>query len=470
MNTDAGDLIPRVMIGAPKKSSGKTTICIGIVAALAKRGVDVRPFKKGPDFIDSSWLGRAAGRPCRNLDHFMMGREGIVENFQRHALGTGLALIEGNHGFFDGQDLEGSDCGAALAADLGTPVVLVVDCRGATRGVVPVVLGHLGFRDGHVIRGIILNNVASPRQEKRLRQAMERYVPIPVMGAVARLSGAGIEERHLGLHPVMEREELERKIDVIAAMVAQQVDLDAVMALGSTAAPMVSVSREPTKISLGTPGGGIRIGYAVDQAFHFYYPDNLEALAAQGVELVPFSMLGDSQLPAGIQGLYIGGGFPEVFMSRLEDNMALMVDLSREAAAGMPIYAECGGLMVLSENIHWGDRSARMAGVLPVDVAMSSRPQGHGYLELEGTGLTEWPGEGVRVHCHEFHYSRIVACHSEMRFAFRVRRGTGIDGQRDGLIYRNVLASYAHFHAAGSPGWAAFLAKFWKKGGVVASR
>ncbi|HAT50145.1 MAG: cobyrinate a,c-diamide synthase [Nitrospirae bacterium] len=468
INTKAGDSIPRVMIGAPKKSSGKTTICIGIVAALAKRGVDVRPFKKGPDFIDSSWLGRAAGRPCRNLDHFMMGREGIVENFQRYALGAGLALIEGNHGFFDGQDLEGGDCGAALAADLGAPVVLVVDCRGATRGMVPVVLGHLGFRDGHVIRGIILNNVASPRQEKRLRQAMERYVPIPVIGAVARLSGAGIEERHLGLHPVMEREELERKIDVIATMVADQVDLIALMALAGTAPPMVPVPKESIQVVSESPGGGIRIGYAVDQAFHFYYPDNLEALAAQGVELVPFSMLGDSQLPSGVQGLYIGGGFPEVFMNRLEDNMALMVDLSREAAAGMPIYAECGGLMVLAEKIHWGDRSARMAGVLPVDVAMSARPQGHGYLELEGTGLTEWPGEGVRVHCHEFHYSHIVACHSEMRFAFRVRRGTGIDGQHDGLIYRNVLASYAHFHAAGSPGWAPFLARFWKRGGGFA--
>ncbi|MBF0110283.1 MAG: cobyrinate a,c-diamide synthase [Magnetococcales bacterium] len=468
--------IPRIMIAATRKSSGKTTLCIGIAAALRGRGLDIRPFKKGPDFIDPSWLTRAAGRPCRNLDYFMMGRAGVRSGFFRHALGADLALIEDNHGFFDGQDPLGSDCGAALAADLEAPVVLVVDCRGATRGIVPVVLGHLAFQGGETIQGIILNHVASARQEKRLRAAMRQHVPLPVLGAVIRGRDVGIEERHLGLHPAMEQEELAGKIKAITAMVEDSVDLDGLLDLGHRAMlpsspPPVRDSRpEALAIAVSsTRAGGarIKVGYAMDRAFHFYYPDNLEALADEGIELVRFSLLEDDRLPSGIQGLYIGGGFPEVFMNRLEGNAALMEDLRRKGAEGMPIYAECGGLMVLAQRIYWGDRAAAMAGVLPVEVAMNHRPQGHGYLELEGTGRTSWPGEGVRVHCHEFHYSRILPNDANLDFAFRVLRGTGVDGRHDGLIHRNCLAGYAHFHAAGFPGWARFLADFWRRGAVV---
>jgi len=463
LTDDTHSVIPRIMIGAPRKSSGKTTLSIGIASALARRGIDVRPFKKGPDFIDPSWLARAAGRECRNLDYFIMGRHGVISSFCHHARGAGLALIEGNHGFFDGQDPEGNDCGAAMATDLGAPVVLVVDCQGATRGMVPVVLGHLAFKGGETIRGIILNHVASARQEQRLREAMQRHVPVPVLGAVTRGRGAGIKERHLGLHPAMEQQDWAQKIDAITSMVADSVDLDALLALGRQALPLKSPDPvSATLVSRNEPR--IKVGYAMDQAFHFYYPDNLEALAEQGVDLVRFSLLEDDHLPSGIQGLYIGGGFPEMFMNRLEGNVGLMQDMARAAADGMPIYAECGGLMVLAERIHWGDRIARMAGVLPVEVAMNSRPQGHGYLALEGTGLTSWPGAGVRVHCHEFHYSRIIANHPDVRFAFRVTRGTGVDGRHDGLIYRNCLAGYAHFHAAGHPGWAEFLARFWRQG------
>lgn len=467
MNRKMGSAIPRVMIAAPRKSSGKTTVAIGMAAALAGRGLDIRTFKKGPDFIDPGWLTRASGRACRNLDYFMMGQEGVVHGFARHAGGADLALIEGNHGFFDGQDVAGSDCGAALAADLRAPVVLVVDCRGAVRGMAPVVLGHLGFPGGEAIKGVILNHVASPRQEARLLQVMAQHVPVPVLGSIRRQSGSGIQERHLGLHPAMEREDWVEQIDAIAAMVAQSVDLDAILDLGRSAETWQPSEggRLPGHL-LPILGERIRVGYAVDQAFHFYYPDNLEALAEQGVDLIPFSMLHDSQLPHNIQGLFIGGGFPEVFMKRLEGNTGLMEELQRVARAGMPIYAECGGLMVLAERIHWGDHVASMAGILPVDVVMNARPQGYGYMELEGTGLMQWPGKGIRVRCHEFHYSRLVASHPDLRFAFKVMRGTGVDGHHDGVMVRNVLAGYAHFHALGYPGWAEFIAGFWRRGGI----
>lgn len=455
--------LPRIMIGSARKSSGKTTISIGIAAALTARGMDVRPFKKGPDFIDPRWLARASARECRNLDFFIMGRERILENFHRHAQGCDLALIEGNHGFFDGQDLEGGDCGAALASLLQTPVVLVVDGRGASRGVAPLILGHLGFPGGEAIAGIIFNHVASPRHERRLLEAMKRYVPVPVLGFLARREDAGIQERHLGLEPVEEREELAGRIEVLGRMVAEGVDLDALVRLAETAPPLGVVPEVATPSTLGTVAR-IRVGYAVDQAFHFYYPDNLEALAHQGVDLVPFSMLQSRGLPLNIQGLYIGGGFPEVFMRRLEKNTDMMDALAQVAREGMPIYAECGGLMVLAEKIHWGGEVARMAGALPVEVAMHAKPQGHGYMELEGTDRTNWPGEGVRVACHEFHYSRVVRSAPGVSMAFRVRRGFGVDGEYDGLIHGNVLACYAHFHAAGRPGWAGFLADFWRKG------
>ncbi|MBF0623898.1 MAG: cobyrinate a,c-diamide synthase [Magnetococcales bacterium] len=455
--------IPRLMVSATRKSSGKTTLTIGLAAAFARRGLSVRPFKKGPDFIDPKWLAMAAGHPCRNLDFFIMGRERVRHRFRQGAAGGELALIEGNHGLFDGQDLEGDDCSAALAAWLEAPVLLVVDCKGLARSVAPLIWGHLNFPGGGVVGGLILNNVASPRQEKRLREVVERYCAVPILGLLPRTSDVVIDERHLGLAPVEERAGLDSRVAAIGRQVAAHVDLDRVLELARRAPAITWGAEDPDPPSpLLGERPRVRVGYAADQAFHFYYPDNLQALADQGVELIPFNLLADRQLPA-VDGLFIGGGFPEMFMETLENNRDMLESIRRAAEAGLPIYAECGGLMVLAERLRWGAGSARMAGALPIDVTMEARPQGYGYMEIEGTGETAWPGKGERVACHEFHYSHVTRLGPGARFAYRVRRGTGLDGLHDGLLHHNILASYAHIHAAGSPGWAPFLARFWRQ-------
>ncbi|MBF0626869.1 MAG: cobyrinate a,c-diamide synthase [Magnetococcales bacterium] len=451
----------RLLISATRKSSGKTTLAIGLAAAWAAQGLQVRPFKKGPDFIDPAWLTRASGATCHNLDFFMMGQAVVRENFQRYAAGGDVALIEGNHGYYDGQDLEGGDCGAALAELLQVPVVLVVDCKGASRGIAPLVKGHLDFPGGQWIRGVILNNVASSRHEQRLRVALERYCPVPVLGVVPRTRAMEIVERHLGLQPVAEGDAPLERLRVIRDTMIAHLELDALLALARSAPelPPVPVAAQSAP-RRDLPG--VRVAMAQDAATHFYYPENLEALRQAGVELIPFSMLTDPALPEGVEGLYLGGGFPEVFMERLADNRGLLAEIRARAEAGMPIFAECGGLMMLAERITWNERSVAMIGALPIEVQVEKKPVGYGYMRIEGRESLAWPGAGVTLACHEFHHSRVTRIGEGVDFAFRVVRGHGVDGVRDGLMYRNILACYAHLHAQGAPGWADFLAGFWR--------
>ncbi|MBF0296470.1 MAG: cobyrinate a,c-diamide synthase [Magnetococcales bacterium] len=447
---------PRIMITAPRKSCGKTTVTIGLAAALKLRGLTVRTFKKGPDFIDPMWLAKASGHVCRNLDFHLMGEEAVHGHFLAHAAGADVALVEGNHGYFDGQDLEGGDCSAALAKRLQTPAILVVDCKGTSRGIAPLINGHLAFPDGDWIRGVILNNVASPRHEQRLRQVLERYCPVPVLGCLPRSGTISIVERHLGLQPVAEEELLQERVLSIRDFISRHVDVEGILALARSAPPLpVPIPRAAV---LAAPR--VRVAVAMDQATHFYYPENLEALRAEGVDLLPFSLLNDTTFPEA-DGLYIGGGFPEVFMERLAANRPLLTRIRDAAASGMPVYAECGGLMVLAESLEWGGREAAMIGALPIALRMEARPVGYGYMEIEGSDLLPWPGAGRRIRCHEFHHSRVIRQGEGVRHAFRVRRGFGVDGEGDGLLYRNILACYAHFHALSAEGWAGFLADFW---------
>ncbi|MBF0368120.1 MAG: cobyrinate a,c-diamide synthase [Magnetococcales bacterium] len=455
--------VPRILISAPRKSSGKTMVSIGLTAAFASRGLKVGTFKKGLDYIDPRWLGVAGGRECHNLDFFVMGREGIQRNFHRYSQEIELALIEGNMGLFDGQEMDGSDSGAALAKALDCPILLVVNCQGMARSVAPLVLGHLDFPGGEQIGGVILNNVATPRQEDKLRRVLEQYSRVPVLGVLPRSSEVVIDERHLGLVPVGEKESLASRVTAIGQHVARHLDLDQILDLakGAGAYSWPGASNSPV-LPVATPPK-VRIAIATDQAFSFYYPENLAALRAAGAELIPFSFLKDSALPP-VDGLYIGGGFPEMFMESLSANRALMGQIKGAVEAGFPVYAECGGLMVLAEKIHWEGRAAQMVGALPIEVEMNRRPQGYGYMEIAGTGALPWPGKDKKIRCHEFHYSQVVKGADKVKFAYRVERGSGVDGVRDGLIYRNVLASYAHIHVDGAPQWATFLVNFWQRG------
>ncbi len=442
----------RLLISAAHKSSGKTTLSIGLCAALRRRGLTVQPFKKGPDFIDPMWLSAAAGRDCHNLDFFLMGCEEIQRTFSARSRGADIALIEGNKGLYDGLSLDGSNSNAALAALLATPVVLVIAARGMTRGIAPLILGYQAFDRNIRIAGVILNQLGGLRHEAKLRAVIEHYTDIPVLGAVQYDERLTIVERHLGLMPSNEATGADTRIDYIAERVAASVDLDRLIAISSAVPALPEFSdKEPSHRPLPLRGRGdlevnpIKIGIARDAAFAFYYPGDLEALRATGAELVPFDTLRDKSLPE-VDALFIGGGFPEVFMDQLEANASLRHQVRDAIEAGMPAYAECGGLMYLARSLSWKGRRCDMAGVIPGDIVMHDRPMGRGYVVLHETGRGPWPSAGPagEIRAHEFHYSSMENLPTNTVYAYEMRRGSGIDGRHDGIVHKNLLACYAH--------------------------
>ncbi|MFO1218326.1 MAG: cobyrinate a,c-diamide synthase [Burkholderiaceae bacterium] len=449
--------LPRLLISAAHKSSGKTTLTIGLARAFARRGLRVQTFKKGPDYIDPMWLARASGRACINLDPHLMHDGEIAAALPRHAGDADLALVEGNKGLYDGLALDGSNSNAALAHRLDLPVVLVLDARGMTRGIAPLVLGYQAFDRGLAIGGVILNQLGGSRHEAKLRAVIEHYTDVSVLGALPHDERLAMTERHLGLLTVAEAGDADARIDAMASAVAAQVDLDRVLALAATAPPwpLVALPQEPAPASAAAR---LRIGIARDAAFGFYYPDDLAALEAAGAALVPIDMLHDTRLPA-LEGLFIGGGFPETAMAALEANAALRAELRRAIEAGLPTYAECGGLMFLARSIRWGDRVAQMVGAIPGDAVMHPRPMGRGYVQVEETAAFPWPtldgapAAGSLRQGHEFHHSSLEALDPGVSFAYRMRRGHGIDGRNDGLTLHRLLASYTHLRATGGNAW-----------------
>ncbi len=502
--------MPSLFISAAHKSSGKTTVAIGLCAAFAQRGLRVQPFKKGPDYIDPMWLGQAAGCACYNLDFYTMAREEIAAAYAKHAHATDLALIEGNKGLYDGLDLDGSNSNAALAKLLRSPVVLVIDAQGMTRGIAPLILGYQAFdRDVH-IAGVILNQLGGRRHESKLRAVIEHYTDVPVLGAILRDPHMEIVERHLGLMPSNEAPQAALRIAAIAQRVAEQVNLEALLMVSAVSvlpntqsnpslplqeaavnyipsplqgegqdggsslnsrpphidyphpSPPPERGRESTisSASVSTPANVVRLGIARDAAFGFYYPDDLAALQQAGAQLIPINMLRDPGLPD-IDGLFIGGGFPETHMAALEANAMLRGEIRTAIENGLPTYAECGGLMYLARRITWQEKSHAMAGVIPGDIVMHARPQGRGYVRLRESAQHPWPlHSGLEIPAHEFHYSSLENLAPGVIFAYDVVRGSGVDGAHDGLIYKNLLASYTHLRDVDAHHWARRFVEF----------
>lgn len=453
----------RLLISAAHKSSGKTTVSIGLCSALTQRGLSIQPFKKGPDYIDPMWLGAATGRPCRNLDFYLMGRDEIVATVQQHAIGADLSLIEGNKGLYDGLDLDGSNSNAALAELLHAPVVLVIDARGMTRGIAPLILGYQAFDPDIRIAGVILNNLGGARHEGKLRAVIEHYTDIPVLGAVHHDPRLQITERHLGLMPSNESRESLQHIQEIGRLVGGQVDLDSLINIANSAPALDPVTFKldvPEIVETSEPK--VRIGVARDQSFGFYYADDLQALRAAGAEIVNVDTLHDEALPQQLDGLFIGGGFPELFMEQLEHNASLRQQIRDEIESGLPAYAECGGLMYLARSLSWQGKTCKMVGVIPGDVVMHGKPVGRGYVRVRSTGQCRWPGEvpGRELRAHEFHYSSLENVETALKYAFEVQRGHGIDGKNDGIVYKNLLACYTHFRSLHGYNWAKRFVEF----------
>ncbi len=442
--------MPSLYISAAHKSSGKTTVTLGLCRALSRLGLSVQPFKKGPDYIDPIWHSQAARRPCYNLDFNLMTEAEIDELYARHAPAADISLVEGNKGLYDGMDLLGSNSNAALAKRLGLPVILVIDTIGMTRGIAPLLLGYQNFDRDARIAGVILNKVGGPRHEGKLREVVAHYTDIPVIGAIHKSSTLAIVERHLGLIPGNEVTEAEARIDAIADVVASSVDLDALRAIAAEA-------REPAQAArLSAPWAhGVRLGIVMDRVFGFYYNEDIDALRDAGVELVTIDTLADQALPP-VDGLIIGGGFPEAFIDELAANRDLLADIQRQAENGLPVYAECGGLMYLSRSLRWGDKSGTMVGLVPGDTVMGERPVGRGYASLRQKRVCPLgEPEGEAIPAHEFHYSHLENLAPDLDYAYEVERGHGMDGRHDGYTHANLLASYCHRRGAGPRGWIA---------------
>ncbi len=447
-----------IFISAAHKSSGKTTLSIGLCAALRARDITVQPFKKGPDYIDPMWLSRAAGRLCYNLDYNTMTHEEILGMAAGHGVSADISLVEGNNGLFDGLDLEGSNSNAALAKLLETPVILVIDARGMTRGIAPLILGYQAFDPAVHIAGVILNQLGGHRHEAKLRAVIEHYTDVPVLGAVHHAACLGIDERHLGLIPSNETDNALSRINTLGEQIGKQVDIDALLTIAATASPWTQRHSATSHTSHDTAVP--RLGLIRDAAFGFYYPDDLEALERAGAQLIMIDSLHDTRLPA-LDGIFIGGGFPETHMDRLSANVALREQLREVICNGMPAYAECGGLMYLARSLRWHDQCREMVGVIPGDAVMCERPQGRGYVCLQETADHPWPtAEQMKFSAHEFHYSRLENLTLPTRFAYRVLRGNGIDGEYDGIVVHNLVASYAHIRDTQSNHWARRFVQF----------
>lgn len=454
---------PRMLIAALRGGSGKTILSLGIIAALKNRGQPVAPFKKGPDYIDAGWLALAAGRPCYNLDTFLLDANRVRHSFSTHTVPGDIAIIEGNRGLYDCIDTDGTTSSAELAKLLGAPVILCIDCTKTTRTMAAVVSGCHLFDPEVNICGVVLNRVAGTRHENILRASIEQHCGIPVIGAIPKLRQQRFPERHMGLVPTPEHAWAMDAIDAVAEMAETYLDMDAIVGLGGQAlVSEITPDAETSAVTLTELSGGNekpRIGILKDSAFQFYYPENIDALVAAGAEIVFTSPLGEAHFPQ-VDGLYIGGGFPETHAEALAANARYRERIRLLAEQGMPIYAECGGLMYLGGELVLDQGTYPMAGVLPITFGFSRRPQGHGYTVVRVDRPNPFFPQGTEFRGHEFHYSKVLAFTGETdQFAFTMDRGNGILDGRDGLCRHNVLATYTHLHALGLPQWAPALVR-----------
>lgn len=447
-----GAKLPRLVIAGLAGDSGKSLVTLGLIGALRGRGLAIASFKKGPDFIDAAWLGAAAQSPCRNLDTFMMPPDAILASLAEGSRDAALALVEGNRGLYDGMDAEGSHSTAQLAKLIGAPVVLVVDVTKSTRTVAAQILGCRVMDEKTPLAGVILNRVGTSRQEKVIRAAVADATDVPVLGALPRLTDQHLPSRHLGLVTAMEHPDTRQALARVAEATAANLDLDALLALAGGAPPLEKASA-PAAAPVTGDGSRPRIGVLRDRAFSFYYPENLAALEAAGAELCEISPLSDAELPD-IDGLYAGGGFPEEYAAELAANRPLREELRRRIEAGLPVWAECGGLMYLARSLHRDGTAHEMVGALPVDVEHTPRPRGHGYVRARVDRENPFLAEGTELRGHEFHYSRLRGAGDGLPTVLDLARGTGLGGGRDGLRYGNAVAAYTHLHALATPVWA----------------
>ncbi|MFZ2070939.1 MAG: Ni-sirohydrochlorin a,c-diamide synthase [Halobacteriota archaeon] len=463
--------IPRVVIAGDRSSAGKTTICIGLLSALRARGFSVQSFKVGLDYIDPGFHTLVSGRPSRNLDGFLMSPDVVKELFIRNSDGADIAVIEGVRGLYEGLNyFDDMGSTAEIAKILRSPVILVIDAGSITRSVAAVVNGYKSFDPEIQLVGVILNNIGSDRHGKKAEKAVEKYSGVDVIGKIPRQSDLGISMRHLGLITATECKyrttSFDSVLNKIKTVVEANIDLNQVVNVAKSAPTLklpVSIIFQPRK----QKGEKVRIAVAFDEAFNFYYQDTLDLLVQEGAELVFFSPVRDETLPAGVDAAYIGGGFPEIYGDELASNIRMRHAIRDFYDDYGVIYAECGGLMYLMEELDYAplrglrgrdieqpqeSNSFEMCGVLKGVVKFGEKRVVN-YVEGEFQKDCILGRRGDRFKGHEFHHSELLL-ETKVEFAYKMLRGEGIKDGMDGIITKNCLASYAHLHAASFTGFA----------------
>ena len=435
----------RIVIAGTHSGSGKTTITAGLLAALRKKGLKVQPFKVGPDYIDTGYHAVAAGRMSYNLDFWMMPQPNIIQLFIHGMEGMDFGVIEGVMGLYDGVGSTPEGSTAEIAKLLNAPVLLIVDAGGMSTSAAAQVLGYKSFDKDLRLAGVIVNNVGSEHHYKLVKQAIETYTGVPALGFLPRDREVTLPSRHLGLLPAEEMERHAEIIEKAAGLVREWIDLDQVIALGGSAGPLPSAS--PLAFESGAP---VQIAVARDESFSFYYRSTLEVLAALGAELRYFSPMKDSSLPDNIDGLYLGGGFPEVFAGKLSANRSLLEDINRKLGAGLHCYAECGGFMYLTESIAGKNGEMHpMAGFFDGHTIMTDRLQRFGYVDIEFTADNVLGKAGQSARGHEFHHSLVEGITCPTTYLIK----SALSGSQWHCGYRraNTLAAYAHIDFWGYP-------------------
>ncbi len=445
---------PRITISGLRGGSGKTIISLALTWLFSQQGFRVKAFKKGPDYIDAKWLSLAAGNHASNLDPFLFSTSRIQSLFYSCAHDYDLAVIEGNRGLFDGMDTRGSCSTSELARILESPVILVLDCTKSTRTNAAIVKGCCMLEENLNLAGVILNQTAGARHRDITRRSIEKYTDVPVLGALPKLKDTPIPERHMGLISNQEYPGQDEIFRALGKVVADNIDMEQVLSIARSApaCPVQEKTREVAETRHNIKDAVI--GVVRDRALWFYYQENLDALRQQGAKLVELSLLTPEEWPR-IHGLYLGGGFPETSARELSANTLAKCKVKDLADLGLPIYAECGGFMYLAQSLHYEGEDFDMAGVFHVQTKVYKKPQGHGYIRAGIIEPNPFYAPGDIIVGHEFHYSRCLSLSPQVRFCMQIERGTGMADLRDGLLYRNVLAGYAHVHAFSVENWAA---------------
>ena len=444
-------MVNTLLVSSTKKSSGKTIVSVGLSGLLNKIGYNVRTFKKGPDFIDPSWLSLASNRDCYNLDFNTMNLPEITKLFSEKSRNMDFSIIEGTKGLYDGISTDGSDSNAQLASLLKTEVLLVIDCEGITRGIAPLLEGYKSFGKGLRLNKVLLNNVSTSRHESKLVAAVSQYTDFDVLGVVPKINNF-ISERHLGLIPTFQHPQKKKVLSSLISIIKNNTDYKKLLTTKPKRSQGVNKSIAKNK------NNALSIGVASDSAFGFYYPDDLEELERQGCVIKKIDLIRDTQLPA-IDGLFIGGGFPEVQAHELQKNTSMKKSIRTAINQGLPVYAECGGLMYLAKTIKFKNATTRMCNVFDIDVEMNDKPIGRGYTVLE-TDNHPWSVNKKDIHAHEFHYSSVKYNSKRYKYAYNIKRGYGINGKKDGLIYKNTIASFSHLRSTDKFNWAKYFINF----------